>query len=149
MMTGTNDLPPPERGRAGEGGGLRPEGEGSKEPLRLEHPGSLLRAKRLRRDLTEAERRLWSRLRRRQLEGHYFRRQVPLGPYVADFACLDGKLVVEVDGGQHAVEADRDAVRDKWLESRGYRILRFWNNDVLRNTEAVLAEILGALEAGQ
>ena len=145
MIPGTEHRPPPSRGRDGEGGCARPEGERPKGPLRREHAKTQGRAKRLRRDLTEAERHLWFRLRRRQLEGHRFRRQVPIGPYVADFACLEEKLVVELDGAQHAVEVERDGRRDHWFAERGYRVLRFWNNDVLSNSEAVLAEILGHL----
>jgi len=137
------NLPPPLKGRAGEGGNKKTL------PQRQEHPGTLPRAKRLRGNLTEAEQRLWSRLRRRQLDGHRFRRQAPLGPFVADFACLAEKLVVELDGGQHVADVPRDRARDAWLAERGYRVLRFWNNDVLRDTDAVLVEILRALEGGE
>ena len=96
--------------------------------------------------MTEAERRLWMFLRRKQLGGHRFRRQVPLGHYVADFACLDRRLIVELDGGQHAEMADRDRSRDDWLAARGYRVVRFWNNDVLRDTPSVLEVVQRALE---
>ena len=136
-------LPPPLRGRAGEGG------EQKTLPLRREHPNTLPRAKHLRGNLTDAEQRLWSHLRRRQLDGHRFRRQVPLGPFVADFVCPAKKLVIELDGGQHVADAARDRSRDAWLAARGYRVLRFWNNDVMRDTDAVLAEILRALEGGE
>jgi very-short-patch-repair endonuclease len=101
-------------------------------------------ARRLRLTPTEAETRLWSHLRRKQLEGFRFRRQHPLGPYVVDFFCAANKLIVEVDGGQHAEDSD---VRTKWLEAHGYRVIRFWNNDVLANTEGVLLMILDALRA--
>jgi very-short-patch-repair endonuclease len=103
-------------------------------------------ARHLRGNQTEAEIRLWSRLRRKQLEGFRFRRQHPMGPYVADFFCPDAKLIVEVDGSQHA-DSTTDPVRTRWLEERGYRVIRFWNNDVLGNTEGVLASILDALRA--
>jgi very-short-patch-repair endonuclease len=93
---------------------------------------------------TDAEIRLWSRLRRKQLEGFRFRRQHPIGPYVVDFFCAEAKLIVEVDGGQHA---DDSVTRTRWLEARSYRVMRFWNNDVLANTEGVLATILDALRA--
>jgi very-short-patch-repair endonuclease len=93
---------------------------------------------------TDAEIRLWSRLRRKQLEGFRFRRQHPLGPYVVDFFCAATRLIVEVDGGQHAEDGE---ARTNWLEARGYRIIRFWNNDVLANTEGVLSTILDALRA--
>ena len=101
-------------------------------------------ARQLRKQPTDAETHLWSRLRRKQLDGFRFRRQVPLGPYVADFACLDARLVVEVDGGQHAERA-ADTARTAWLESQGYRVLRFWNNDVLGNADGVVETIRSAL----
>jgi very-short-patch-repair endonuclease len=101
-------------------------------------------ARRLRLTPTDAEIRLWSRLRRKQLEGFRFRRQHPLGPYVVDFFCAAAKLIVEVDGGQHAEDEE---ARTNWLEARGYRVIRFWNNDVLANTEGVLSTILDALRA--
>src|SRR5690242_13265404 len=91
---------------------------------------STTRARRLRRDATDAERRLWYRLRARQIDGAKFVRQEPIGPYVADFVCREQRLVVELDGGQHATDK-RDAMRDDWLRQHGYRVLRFWNNDVL------------------
>jgi len=102
-------------------------------------------ARKLRLTPTDAEIRLWSRLRRKQLEGFRFRHQHPLGPYVVDFFCAEAKLVVEVDGGQHA---DDGEARTHWLETRGYRVIRFWNNDVLANTERVLRKILDALRVG-
>jgi len=106
---------------------------------------TVLLARKLRLTPTDAEIRVWSRLRRKQLEGFRFRRQHPLGPYVVDFLCAEAKLVVEVDGGQHA--DDRQA-RTFWLEARGYRVIRFWNNDVLANTDGVLRMVRNALRAG-
>jgi BirA family biotin operon repressor/biotin-[acetyl-CoA-carboxylase] ligase len=101
-------------------------------------------ARRLRRDLTDAERSLWSRLRRNAL-GVHFKRQVPLGLYIADFCCLQLRLIVEADGGQHGgLDDDK---RDAFLMSQGYRVLRFWNNDILDNVEGVLSTIKQALEA--
>jgi very-short-patch-repair endonuclease len=97
------------------------------------------RVKQLRVNMTDAERKLWRVLRSRSI-GPKFRRQVPLGPYVVDFACFESKLIVEVDGGQHAGSVT-DARRDRYFGERGYRILRFWNNDVLRNLEGVLTVI--------
>jgi primosomal protein N' (replication factor Y) len=94
--------------------------------------------------MTDAERRLWSRLRERQLATWRFRRQHPVPPYVADFACLEAKLIVEVDGGQHAGSAI-DKQRDRRLRSLGWRVLRFWNNDVLANEDGVIETILAAL----
>jgi very-short-patch-repair endonuclease len=99
------------------------------------------RAKQLRQQPTDAEAKLWSRLRYKQLDGFRFRRQAPIGPYIVDFFCPTAKLIVEVDGGQHADKRDYDERRTEWLEERGYRVLRFWNNDVLENIEGVLAEI--------
>src|SRR6476646_7326264 len=94
--------------------------------------------------MTDAERRLWYRLRAHRFDGHKFKRQIPIGPYVVDFASLGRKLVIEVDGGQHA-DNQRDTVRDSYLCREGFRMLRFWNNDVLRNTDGVLEVILSAL----
>lgn len=105
------------------------------------------RAQVLRKRMTDAEQHLWSRLRRRQLLGFKFRRQVPVGPYIADFACVEAKLIVELDGGQHIDAKASDEARTRFLESRGFRVLRFWNNDVLRRTDDVLDEILRALPA--
>jgi very-short-patch-repair endonuclease len=104
------------------------------------------RARRLRRDSTRAELHLWNKLRARQLAGFKFVRQEPVGPYVTDFICRESRLVIEVDGGQHATD-QRDLVRDQWLRDHNYRILRFWNNDVLTNTEGVLETILSTLLA--
>lgn len=102
------------------------------------------RARQLRRNMTDAERRLWSRLRRRKLHGRRFRRQHPIGPFIADFACPEEKLVIELDGGQHAERKEQDAARTRWLAARGYRVLRFWNNDVLTQTDAVVQVIAAA-----
>ena len=103
-------------------------------------------ARRLRKNATIAETKLWWRLRSRGLNGFKFVRQEPIGPYVADFVCREHRLIIEVDGGQHA-GSKRDAVRDKWLREHRYRILRFWNNDVTGNLEGVLETILAALLA--
>ncbi|HEY1721633.1 MAG TPA: endonuclease domain-containing protein [Magnetospirillaceae bacterium] len=103
-------------------------------------------ARRLRSNLTQAERRLWSRIRDKQLGGFRFRRQHPLGDYVVDFFCPEARLIVELDGGQHADNA-RDEVRTTWLKAHGYRVVRFWNNDVLGNVEGVLEVLHVALRA--
>jgi len=104
-------------------------------------------AKDLRTAMTDAERRLWSKLRRGQL-GARFRRQQPIGPYIADFYCAAARLVVEVDGGQHnGAQRAHDTRRDRWLRDEGYAVLRFWNTDVLANTDGVLTDVMLALEA--
>jgi very-short-patch-repair endonuclease len=95
--------------------------------------------------LTNAERKLWYALRDRRFAGHKFRRQVSIGPYIADFICYPARLVIEVDGGQRA-DSDRDARRDRWFAANDFRTLRFWNNDVLRNIEGVLTLILEAVK---
>lgn len=98
-------------------------------------------ARRLRRDMTEAEKRLWKYLRGRQLEDAKFRRQEPVQNRIADFLCVEAKLIIELDGGQHGEQIEADAERTRQLEAAGYTVLRFWNNDVLANTEGVLEEI--------
>jgi very-short-patch-repair endonuclease len=103
------------------------------------------RARRLRRQATDAERKLWNRLRSRAVEGCKFVRQEPIGPYIVDFACRERGVVIEVDGGQHATDT-RDIVRDQWLADHHYRVLRFWNNDVLGNIDGVLERIANALQ---
>jgi very-short-patch-repair endonuclease len=106
-------------------------------------------ARSLRVAMTDAERRLWSRLRLGQL-GAKFRRQHPLGPYVVDFACLDPRLAIEVDGSQHLEQVGYDERRTAWLQGRGFRVLRFAANDVLANTDGVLTAIHAVLlEASQ
>ena len=93
---------------------------------------------------TDAEATMWRQLRAHRFAGHKFKRQQPLGNYIVDFVCFEAGVIVEVDGGQHN-ESGADAVRDAWLLSRGYRVLRFWNNDVLGNLDGVLTRILEAL----
>ena len=100
--------------------------------------------KQLRTFMTDAERKLWRSQRSRGL-GAKIRRQVPLGPYVADFVCFEAKIIIELDGGQHA-GSKSDAVRDGYFAARGYRVLRFWNNDALKNREGVLTRIAEALD---
>ncbi|HEX9464530.1 MAG TPA: DUF559 domain-containing protein [Alphaproteobacteria bacterium] len=101
-------------------------------------------ARQLRGNPTDAETKLWSRLRRKQLNGHRFRSQVPIDKYVADFVCLESRLVIEVDGGQHA-ESTTDVIGTAFLEREGFRVLRFWNNEVLQNTDGVIDVIRAAL----
>ena len=108
---------------------------------------SVERARELRQTMTDAERLLWSRLRRRQVHGLHFRRQHPIGPFIADFACTRAKLVIELDGGQHVRLKDKDAARTRRLEQTGYRVLRFWNHDVLTQIDAVLQVIAAVTQA--
>ena len=107
-----------------------------------------LRAQSLRKTSTDAENKLWGLLRSRQLDGWKFRRQAPIGNYIVDFVCLDAKVVVEVDGGHHQEQASYDEGRSKWLRCEGYRVLRFWNNQVLKEIESVQESILTELGHG-
>jgi very-short-patch-repair endonuclease len=99
----------------------------------------------LRRNATDAERVLWTALRNRSLEGRKFRRQATIGPYIADFLCIEDRLIVEVDGGQHTEIGD--AARTAYLTRSGYRVVRYWNNDVLENLEGVIADLRTHLTA--
>ncbi len=101
-------------------------------------------ARSLRKSSTDTETYLWRRLRNRQI-GWKFRRQQRIGKYVVDFACLDKKLIIELDGGQHAMDPADDKIRDEWLRGEGYQVLRFWNSEVLSEIEGVLERIRGAL----
>ena len=106
---------------------------------------STTKARELRRNLTDAERTLWRELRRHQMGGHKLRRQQPLGPYIVDVVCFEKRLIIELDGGQHAEEAIHDSERTAWLETQGFRVLRFWNDQVFRERGAVLEQIANAL----
>ena len=97
-------------------------------------------AKKLRTNSTDTEKYLWKYLRGRQLEGFKFRRQHPIGKYIVDFINLERKIIIEVDGGQH-LENKKDKLRDRWLEEQGYKIMRFWDNEVLTNIEGVMESI--------
>ncbi|MET4636277.1 endonuclease domain-containing protein [Kaistia defluvii] len=115
---------------------------------RIADPRQLGFARTMRRNMTEAEFRLWLRLRARAVEGLKFRRQVPIGPFIVDFFCAERRLVVEIDGSQHFAEAAiaADARRTAWLEARGFRVLRLTNPDVMNNVEAVYRAIADAAE---
>jgi len=104
------------------------------------------KAREMRRNATDAEKLLWKRLRMRQAESCKFRRQQPIGEYIVDFVCAERKLIIEVDGGQHVEQAEYDESRSKWLQAQGYRVLLFWNHDVLAMPDAVLTKILQELE---
>jgi very-short-patch-repair endonuclease len=123
---------------AGEGGlrRRRRTGEGALKLIKV--------ARKLRSRMTDAERKLWFALKDRRFEAFKFRRQVPIGPYIADFLCFESRLIVEVDGGQHA-ESVRDVERDAWLSQNAFRVVRFWNNDVLQNLEGVLTSLAAEL----
>jgi very-short-patch-repair endonuclease len=96
--------------------------------------------------MTDAERKLWFALRDRRLSGTKFRRQVPIGPFIADFASYEARMIVEVDGGQHA-DSVNDARRDRWFAANGFRVLRFWNNEVLKNLDGVLDRVVDVVRA--
>ncbi|MBI3902758.1 MAG: endonuclease domain-containing protein [Nitrosomonadales bacterium] len=104
-------------------------------------------AKALRRTQTDAEQKLWYHLRAHRFMGSKFKRQKPLGRYVVDFICLEEKLIIELDGGQHAENIEYDQERDSWLRSQGYTVLRFWNNELMSETDGVLERIRLALSS--
>ena len=143
--------PPPPLAGEGRGGGTpHPEAfmdDADKQAWRV-NAKTRTRAKALRRALTDCERRLWAMLRAHRLNGASFRRQTPVGPYIADFVCHAAKLIIELDGGQHFNDAAelRDARRDAFLASKGFRVVRFSNHDVLTNRQGVLEAIASALE---
>lgn len=103
----------------------------------------------LRNRSTDAESALWRRLRARQISGVKFRRQAPIGRYIVDFISYDARIVIELDGGQHATapQYERDVERDRWLEEQGFRVLRFWNSDVLLNMDGVVSVIFSAVDS--
>ena len=113
----------------------------------MRNPLTQSRASELRNRLTKAEWRLWWYLRGRQLAGYKFRRQAPMGPYIADFVCLNAAVIIELDGDQHGESRYEDYVRDEYLRGRGFRVLRFSNFEVLREIDGVLEVILRALKA--
>jgi very-short-patch-repair endonuclease len=110
-------------------------------PRRIPH----LRARNLRHDQTDAEAQLWARMRGGQLEGLKFRRQFQVGQFIADFCCPQRRLIIELDGGHHAEQLSADEWRSKLLGERGYRVLRFWNDEVLTNMDGVLEQIVAVL----
>lgn len=109
-------------------------------------PSIQSRVRELRRDSTEAEAKLWSRLRAHRLAGVHFRRQHPIGPYIVDFCATDVKLIIEVDGGGHIDQVEYDMERTVYLGASGYRVLRFWNDEIMKDMDTVLGVILEVLE---
>lgn len=103
------------------------------------------RSRELRQNATDVERILWKELRSRRFAGYKFRRQYPIDPYIVDFCCLRHRLVIELDGGQHAENESQDRVRTAFLEAKGFKVLRFWNTDVLQKKEAIMQLVLDAL----
>ncbi|MCP1660763.1 endonuclease domain-containing protein [Neisseria perflava] len=112
-----------------------------------DNPLLLQPAKNMRREMTEAERVLWFHLRANRLGGYKFRRQQPLGAYIADFVCTRPKLIIEADSGQHTEQTAYDNTRSKWFEAQGFTVLRFWNHEILQQTAAVLEQIFQTLQA--
>ena len=102
---------------------------------------ALNNAKTLRANQTKAEQRLWYHLRAHRFMGLKFRRQKPMGRYIVDFVCVEQRLVIKIDGGQHAAQVNYDRLRDEWLHGQGYTVLRFWNNEVMQQLEGVLEQI--------
>jgi very-short-patch-repair endonuclease len=140
-MRTKRDLPLPN----GERVAAKRPGEGGLADVTKRRPEATERARDLRADDTEPEYRLWSDLRARRLNGYKFVRQIPPGPYIVDFLCREQHLIIELDGGQHS-GSEADVRRTEWLNAHGYSVLRFWNDEVLRERRAVLETILAALE---
>ena len=131
-------------GEGREGGRVR---RASRDMKKYPVNGANVRARTLRQNMTEAEKRVWQILRLHRMRGCKFRRQVPIGHYIADFACHEARLIVEIDGGQHDRLSPRETERSGFLQSEGYRILRFWNDEVLANLDGVHQTIAAALGA--
>jgi very-short-patch-repair endonuclease len=125
--------------RGGQGGGdvARDTRDNRGRMKKYPSDGAHERAKALRREKTEAEKKIWQRLRSQQTEGYRFRRQVPFGRIIADFVCYQARLIVEIDCGQHDLSSEREVLRTRFLESQGYHVLRFWNNQVQENPDGV------------
>ena len=115
--------------------------------MESKHPSLTGLAKSLRKRSTEAEKIVWQKIRAGQLNGFKFKRQQPIGPYIVDYVCFEKNLIIEIDGGQHAVEKDKDIKRDTWLQSEGFVVTRFWNNEIFENLEGVLETIIKKIEA--
>jgi len=121
---------------------------GGRERASMTDSRLLMHAKALRKNMTDAEQKLWYHLRGHRFGGAKFKRQKPIGPFIVDFVCLEGRLVIELDGGQHADAHTYDERRDAWLAANGYRVLRFWNNEVMQELPGVLERIWESLLLG-
>src|SRR5262245_44455665 len=110
-------------------------------PGQLSDKSNLLFSRSLRQEASDAERRMWYFLRDRRLGGFKFRRQLSIGPYITDFCCYERRLVIELDGGQHAEQQDYDEARTHYLEQQGFRVLRFWNEEIFKETDSVCQSI--------
>lgn len=106
----------------------------------VRHRNSTITARTLRASQTNAEKEMWHQLKAKRFHGYKFKRQYPIGPYIADFVCLEAKLVIEVDGGQHC-ESKKDNMRTGYLKKEGFEVVRFWNKEVLGNMEGVLSSL--------
>ena len=143
-MTPPSEMTPPLRGSR-QDKGVSPQARRWGEIQRQYTQQTLQNAQTLRETRTDAEGLLWHYLCDKQLDGYKFRRQQPIGPYIVDFACMPQKLLIELDGGQHAEQHTYDQKRDAFLQEQGYTILRFWNNEVFENCFGVLESIYAAL----
>jgi very-short-patch-repair endonuclease len=143
-MVTHGESPPPLRGRSVRAANR--EGGATPAHRPIAHINRF-RAKSMRSEMTDAERVLWSQLRAHRLNGLSFRRQVPIGSFIVDFVCHEYRLIIELDGGQHASDREirHDQMRQAWLNAKGYRVLRFWNSDVLRHRESVVETIIGTI----
>jgi len=142
---------PPSQKRAMGGGIEEPVGDYREVRRRVFELASTMKeyARALRKNMTDAENRVWYFLRGKRLNGYRFIREHPIGPYIADFVCRQQKVIVELDGGQHADAAEYDEKRTEFLKEKGYKVLRFWNNDVFSNIEGVLEAVLAVLEGSE
>jgi very-short-patch-repair endonuclease len=107
----------------------------------MNEPVMLSRARRMRKDATDAERKLWSLVRNRRLQGYKFRRQIWIGSFIVDFVCEQAQLIVEIDGDQHSMQLSYDLERTRYFKARGFRVIRYWNNEVLARTDAVAEDL--------
>jgi len=146
-LTASANSPSPFKGE-GWGGGKTCNKDTGSNMQRLSS-NTKTNARNLRKNMTDVERLLWSKIRGRQLQGFRFRRQHPIGRYIVDFVCIELKLIIELDGSQHNDQQQYDMKRSQWLQIKGYKTIRFWNNDVVENLEGVLQTIYNNLPPSQ